>query len=116
MAPERILREKETYSIQSDIWSLGLTLLECGLGHYPLSCDKSVFSQISAIMRGNIPSLPSFFSQECQEFLNVTLQIDPEKRGDYHQLRQHPWILSWQYQSVDMEQWLSDALKYNHLI
>jgi mitogen-activated protein kinase kinase len=116
MAPERILRDRETYSIQSDIWSLGLTLLECGLGNYPLPCDKSVFSQLAAIMRGDVLSLPFSFSQECHNFLDITLQFDPKKRGDYHQLSQHPWIQSWQYQNVDMEQWVSNALEYNHLV
>eukprot|EP00965_Chrysotila_dentata_P210591 6185983-Pleurochrysis_carterae.AAC.4 len=33
MAPERIAGEE--YSYESDVWSLGLSLLECALGRYP---------------------------------------------------------------------------------
>ena len=33
MSPERIRGEK--YSFDSDIWSLGLTLVECAIGRFP---------------------------------------------------------------------------------
>jgi mitogen-activated protein kinase kinase 1 len=33
LQPERVLGS--TYGFDSDIWSLGLTLLECALGRYP---------------------------------------------------------------------------------
>lgn len=33
MSPERIRGEK--YSFDSDIWSLGLTLVECAIGSFP---------------------------------------------------------------------------------
>jgi mitogen-activated protein kinase kinase 1 len=33
MSPERI--KGDEYSFDSDIWSLGLTLVECALGRYP---------------------------------------------------------------------------------
>src|SRR5690606_33456388 len=38
-----------TYSVQSDIWSLGLSLLECGLGSYPYPPEtyNTIFSQLS---------------------------------------------------------------------
>ena len=38
-----------TYSVQSDIWSLGLTIIECGLGQYPYPPETydNIFSQLS---------------------------------------------------------------------
>ena len=33
MSPERIRGDK--YSFDSDIWSLGLTLVECAIGRFP---------------------------------------------------------------------------------
>jgi mitogen-activated protein kinase kinase len=58
MAPERIspkentiagAAETRTYSVQSDIWSLGLTIIECALGQYPYPPDTyiNIFSQLS---------------------------------------------------------------------
>lgn len=65
MAPERIKsanpNDAITYTVQSDIWSLGLTLLEIANGSYPYPPETygNVFSQLSAIVDGEPPSLPS---------------------------------------------------------
>jgi len=56
MAPERIKPDgmnapgtDGSYSVQSDIWSLGLTIIECAMGRYPYPPEvaSSVFSQLS---------------------------------------------------------------------
>lgn len=38
-----------TYSVQSDIWSLGLTIIECSMGRYPYPPETydNIFSQLS---------------------------------------------------------------------
>jgi mitogen-activated protein kinase kinase len=42
-----------TYSVQSDIWSLGLTIIECALGRYPYPPEtyNNIFSQLSVCFR-----------------------------------------------------------------
>lgn len=57
MAPERISgggiaqagSAGGSYSVQSDIWSLGLTIIECALGRYPYPPETydNIFSQLS---------------------------------------------------------------------
>ena len=45
-----------TYSVQSDIWSLGLTIIECALGQYPYPPETydNIFSQLSV----SAPTIP----------------------------------------------------------
>lgn len=63
MAPERIASGGiaqaganpggGTYSVQSDIWSLGLSIIECAMGRYPYPPEtyNNIFSQLSVIAR-----------------------------------------------------------------
>jgi mitogen-activated protein kinase kinase len=76
MAPERIRGDTApgvilTYSVQSDIWSLGLSILEIALGVYPYPPEtyNSVFAQLSAIVDGEPPALPEGFSPVAQGFV-----------------------------------------------
>jgi mitogen-activated protein kinase kinase len=78
MAPERIRADNNaagdsiiTYSVQSDIWSLGLSILEIAKGDYPYPPEayKSVFAQLSAIVDGEPPELPEEFSDIAQGFV-----------------------------------------------
>ena len=67
MAPERISgggmaptgNQDGTYSVQSDVWSLGLSIIECAMGKYPYPPEVSstIFSQLS--VRSPILSLIS---------------------------------------------------------
>ncbi|KHJ33934.1 putative map kinase kinase [Erysiphe necator] len=103
MAPERIAggglaqtgSGDGTYSVQSDIWSLGLTIIECALGRYPYPPEtyNNIFSQLSAIVDGEPPALPkdSFSPQIC-DFVRSCLNKKPMLRPKYSMLLQHIWL------------------------
>ena len=73
LQPERIDGDTSTYTVQSDVWSLGLSMLEIGTGKYPYPVPNknvAVFAQLSAIVQGDPPSLPEEeFSAECRDFV-----------------------------------------------
>ncbi|KAK4447464.1 PaMKK3 MAPK kinase encoded by the PaMKK3 protein [Podospora aff. communis PSN243] len=105
MAPERISGggmsslggASGTYNVQSDIWSLGLTIIECAMGRYPYPPEVSstIFSQLSAIVEGDPPDLPSEgYSQLARDFVRSCLNKIPTKRHTYPMLLAHPWIKS----------------------
>ncbi|KAK3372384.1 kinase-like domain-containing protein [Podospora didyma] len=104
MAPERISGgglsatggiADGTYNVQSDIWSLGLTIIECAMGKYPYPPEVSstIFSQLSAIVEGEPPGLPAEgYSPAAHDFVKSCLNKIPTKRHTYPMLLQHPWI------------------------
>ncbi|EFI28216.1 STE/STE7 protein kinase [Coprinopsis cinerea okayama7 len=49
------------YTVSSDVWSLGLSIIELGLGRYPYPPEtySNVFAQLTAIVHGPPPCLPS---------------------------------------------------------
>ncbi|KAI1181283.1 kinase-like domain-containing protein [Nemania sp. FL0916] len=102
MAPERISggafmqsgASDGTYSVQSDIWSLGLTIIECGMGKYPYPPEVSstIFSQLSAIVEGDPPDLPDRYSQTARTFVNGCLNKVPKLRPNYQALLASEWL------------------------
>ncbi|KAL4934509.1 mitogen-activated protein kinase kinase PBS2 [Aspergillus undulatus] len=106
MAPERIAgggmqqsgaTSGGTYSVQSDIWSLGLSMIECAIGRYPYPPEtfNNIFSQLHAIVHGEAPSLPeSEYSEDAHSFVNACLDKNPQNRPSYSMLLRHPWLSS----------------------
>lgn len=84
-----------TYSVQSDIWSLGLTIIECAMGRYPYPPEtySNIFSQLSAIVDGEPPDLPEEgFSEAARNFVRGCLNKIPKLRPTYAMLLQHAWL------------------------
>ncbi|KAK5085254.1 MAP kinase kinase Wis1 [Lithohypha guttulata] len=104
MAPERISGggmaaagavATGSYSVQSDIWSLGLTIIECALGRYPYPPEtyNNIFSQLSAIVDGEPPDLPSDkYSEAARDFVRGCLNKVPRLRPTYAMLLRHAWL------------------------
>ncbi|KAG1459357.1 hypothetical protein G6F46_004956 [Rhizopus delemar] len=108
MAPERI-KAVNTYSVSSDVWSLGISLVEIAIGHYPYKYDN-MFAQLKAIIDDEPPSLPSeTFSIEACDFVAACLQKDPNKRPTYAELLEHPFIKKYEDVDIDMAKWAKEA-------
>ncbi|KAF1799737.1 kinase-like domain-containing protein [Mucor lusitanicus] len=108
MAPERI-RAANTYSVSSDVWSLGISLVEIAIGRYPYKYDN-MFAQLKAIIDDEPPSLPAdTFSEEARDFVNSCLQKDPMKRPTYADLLEHPFVKKYEDVDVDMAKWATEA-------
>eukprot|EP00162_Nutomonas_longa_P015133 comp22211_c0_seq2/m.52475 comp22211_c0_seq2/g.52475 ORF comp22211_c0_seq2/g.52475 comp22211_c0_seq2/m.52475 type:complete len:358 (-) comp22211_c0_seq2:2-1075(-) len=116
MSPERITGQN--YSFSSDVWSLGLTLLECAIGHYPYPQPKGYIDLHQNIVSMdpveiNMQSLTSnpsnSYSLAFVHFLKLCLGKDPNTRPTAFDLLEHPFITSAGKTQFDWLSWLHRA-------
>ncbi|GJM99779.1 hypothetical protein PR202_ga16912 [Eleusine coracana subsp. coracana] len=93
MSPERI--RNENYSYAADIWSLGLTVLECATGKFPYDVNEGPANLMLQILDDPSPTPPEdAFSSEFCSFINGCLQKDADARPTCEQLMSHPFLKS----------------------
>ncbi|KAK8567644.1 hypothetical protein V6N13_105601 [Hibiscus sabdariffa] len=97
MSPERLDSDcyDSRYVLAADIWSLGVTLWELYVGHFPFlpPGEKPNWMQLVLLMRfGEAPRLPMEASEDFRSFIGCCLQKDPSKRWTALQLLSHPYI------------------------
>lgn len=140
MAPERIKgngrNTDTTYTTASDVWSLGLTLVEVAMGVYPYPPETftNVFAQLQAIVDGDAPQLPEpstepivitstngtpielelgtyTYGAEARDFVARCLCKIPEGRPSYSELLAHPFLQqdAARHDQVDMRKWVAEA-------
>jgi len=91
MSPERI--QGEEYSYASDVWALGLTLVECAVGHFPYARRNGYWGILQAVLKEPSPSLPPTHHEPALcDFVSYCLQKAPEARSSARVLLQHPFI------------------------
>ena len=118
MSPERL--QGSIYTVRSDIWSLGLSMVELALGRYPIPAvttedliqifmksnfemgkpaanpetkSMAIFELLNYIVNEEPPKLPSqYFSDEFCDFVNKCLKKNPNDRADLNDLIEHSWI------------------------
>jgi mitogen-activated protein kinase kinase len=118
MAPERIKGESQnnlgTYTVLSDVWSVGLSVIEIAMGHYPYPPETyaNVFAQLTAIVHGDPPELPDSYSETAKGFTAACLKKIPDQRLTYTELLEHPWLVSDATREVDMVGWVASAIEW----
>jgi mitogen-activated protein kinase kinase 1 len=70
----------ESYYSDTDIWSLGLLLVECALGRFPYPDQDDDIQELGFwelmkyITLKDTPKLPDGFSEEFQDFISKCLR------------------------------------------
>ncbi|KAH8928158.1 Pkinase-domain-containing protein [Atractiella rhizophila] len=115
MAPERIRGAK--YTINSDVWSLGLTLLELAMNRFPFPPEGEPplgpIELLTYIVKMEVPKLEDNeaegvkWTKYIRDFINVCLEKDPANRPTPQRLLTHPWIKRSEAKPNDfLEGWL----------
>jgi len=118
MAPERIRGESQnnlgTYTVSSDVWSLGLSMLELSMGTYPYPPEtySNVFAQLTAIVHGPPPTMPDSYSETASDFVSLCLMKEPEARATYAELLEHTFLVEDRTRNVDMVGWVAHAIEH----
>jgi mitogen-activated protein kinase kinase len=113
MAPERILGQE--YTIRSDVWSTGITLLELVQKRFPFPNDVPPIELIMHITHAEPPKLEDepenncFWSQEMKDFIKQTLIVDAATRPTPKEMLAHPWIVDILKQEVKMARWIREV-------
>ncbi|KAI5290939.1 ATP binding [Ascosphaera aggregata] len=90
MAPEVV--RQTAHTTKADIWSLGCLVVEMFIGAHPFP-DHSQLQAIFAIGSSQArPPPPEGASEAAQEFLNMTFEVDYEKRPSADELRESRFV------------------------
>lgn len=116
MAPERLDYEalQEGYDIRSDVWSLGITLMELATGKFPYEEWKTPFDQIKQVVQGDPPRLSTeSFPTEFCDFIEKCLQRNHRDRPKYDVLMEHPFITYFTQAACDISPFVQEILGAN---
>ena len=88
--PHTDIKIKNVYGWASDVWAIGITVLEMVSG-------KSLFSSgwpsvIKLVVDKRSPGIPEHLSEPAKDFLSKCLAYDPADRWTAEQLLQHPFL------------------------
>ncbi|KAL1489133.1 hypothetical protein ABEB36_014076 [Hypothenemus hampei] len=114
MAPERIdpKGNPSQYDIRSDVWSLGISLIELATGEFPYPKWGTPFEQLKQVVAGDAPRLPADgnFSPEFNGFIEKCLQKEYSDRWNYSQLLEHEFLTKQRDLNTDISSFIAEIL------
>lgn len=112
MSPE-VMMNNGTYNTKADLWSLGAVTYELLTGALPF--DAHSLEKLKTLIANGTYRLPKELkaSIEIISFINGLLQFYPEKRMNWQQIKQHPFIVKTvkDFHFLDLEQVSNDDNK-----
>eukprot|EP00164_Ancoracysta_twista_P001832 GFYU01002408.1.p1 GENE.GFYU01002408.1~~GFYU01002408.1.p1 ORF type:complete len:376 (-),score=40.54 GFYU01002408.1:276-1403(-) len=111
MSPERL--EGDEYSYASDIYSLGLTIMELAQGEYPYPTGGGYWGLLQKIKNGPSPELKQAdgFSSELCDIVDQCLQLKAEERPTIQDLLDHPYLAQHENNTeISLKEWLKEKL------
>lgn len=118
MAPERI--QGGAYTVRSDVWSVGLTIMELAIGRFPFDAADSspgdrassgpmgILDLLQQIVHEPAPKLPKSeaFPAILDEFVAKCLLKNPDERPSPRQLYDHDhFVQAAKRTPVDLQEW-----------
>lgn len=91
MSPERLHGSSYTYA--SDVWGLGISLLECILGRYPFEKPASYFDYLDSTKMSVWELVGDRVSKEMLDFVSQCTVVEPAERATVVHLLNHPWLV-----------------------
>lgn len=117
MAPERI--QGQPYTVTSDVWSLGLTIMEVAQHRFPFLPENheplmpiellTVIVNMPAPELADEPSEGIKWSQAFRHFLVCCLEKNPRNRASPRQMLKHPWIVGQSQKVVKMDKFVREC-------
>jgi len=131
MAPERL--EGNNYSVLSDLWSLGLSLVEMAIGRYPIPLTSqqivslmenddsasnlqikslAIFELLEHIVREESPKLPEkYFSKEFCYFVERCLEKKTKDRATLGELIKMDFVKNVSMSQYEFAKWICVTMK-----
>ncbi|KAF2832500.1 dual specificity mitogen-activated protein kinase [Ophiobolus disseminans] len=123
MAPERI--QGSPYTVKSDVWSVGLSLMELAIGKFPFSGSadddepggpQGILDLLQQIVLEPAPKLPKSdaFPSILEDMIAKCLMKDPAERPTPRELYDHDAFLQAAKRTpVDLEAWAVSMMEHN---
>ncbi|CAO3694212.1 unnamed protein product [Rhizopus stolonifer] len=113
MSPERILGSP--YSVKSDVWSIGITLMELGLGKFPFASSDgrslAIFELLQYIVNEPVPTLPEGeYPSDYEHFISLCLVKEVKNRATPNDLLNTKFIKGTTITKEEITDWAQSHL------